>query len=98
MEKVKVMVLANCRTTIREVDEKIEISYGSCETIFTNVLNMKRMVAKFVPKLLNFQQKKHGVTFAEQMPANVDDDPDLFKHVITGDETITITGYSFNSS
>ena len=48
---------------------------------------MKRVAAKFVPKLLNFQQQKHRATIAEQMLADVADDPDLLKRVITGDET-----------
>ena len=34
-------MLANRRITIREVAGEIEISYGLCEGIFTNVLNMK---------------------------------------------------------
>ncbi|XP_011146696.2 putative uncharacterized protein FLJ37770 [Harpegnathos saltator] len=58
VEKVKEIVLAN-RITIREVAEEIGISYGSCEAIFTNVLNMKRVAAKFVPKLQNLQRKQH---------------------------------------
>lgn len=54
VEKVKKIVLANRRITIREVAEETGISYGSCEAIFVDVLNMKRVAAKFVPKLLNF--------------------------------------------
>jgi len=43
---------------------------------------------KFVLKLLNFQQKKkHRVTIGEQSFNNVVDHSDLFKRVITGDET-----------
>lgn len=92
VEKVKEIVLANRRITIREVAEEIGISYGTCEAIFADVLNMKQVAAKFVPKLLNFQQKQHRVTIAEQMLADVADDPDLLKRVITGDET-WIYGY-----
>ncbi|XP_025155020.1 putative uncharacterized protein FLJ37770 [Harpegnathos saltator] len=65
VKKVKEIVPANRRITIREVAEEIGISYDSCEAIFTNVLNMKRVTAKFIPKLLNFQRKQHRVTIAK---------------------------------
>ena len=44
------------------------------------------MAAEFVPKLLNFQQKNHRATIAEQTLADVADDPDSLKRVITGHE------------
>ena len=42
----------------REVAENVGISIGSCHSIFSNFLGMKRVAAKFVPKLLNFEQKQ----------------------------------------
>ena len=43
VKKINAIVLANSRITIREVAEEIGISYGSCESIFISVLNMKRV-------------------------------------------------------
>ena len=40
--------------TIREVAEYVGISFGLCHAIFLDVLGPKRVAAKFVPKLLNF--------------------------------------------
>ena len=57
VEKVKEMVMNDRRITIREVDDDVGISIVSCHEIFSNDLGMKRMAAKFVPKLLNFEQK-----------------------------------------
>ncbi|XP_011705061.1 PREDICTED: putative uncharacterized protein FLJ37770, partial [Wasmannia auropunctata] len=51
--EVKKIVLANRRITVREVAEELNISIGSCHSIFTNDLDMRRVAAKFVPKLLN---------------------------------------------
>jgi hypothetical protein len=48
------MVMNDRRITIREVADKVGISIGSCHNIFSNVLSMKRVAAKFIPKLLNF--------------------------------------------
>ena len=54
MEKVKEMVMNDRRITIREVADDVGISIGSCHEIFSSALGMKRVAAKFVPKLLNF--------------------------------------------
>ena len=41
----------------------------------------------FVPKLLNFDQKTRRMTIAQEMLNDVNDDPDLLKKVITGNES-----------
>ena len=56
IEAVKKMILDNCRISTMKVANGIGISFGSCETIFTNILGMKRATAKIVPKFLNFEQ------------------------------------------
>ena len=55
--------------------------------IFSDILGPKRVAAKFVPKLLNFEQKTRGMTMAQEMLNDVNDDPDLLERVITGDES-----------
>jgi len=80
------MILENRRITIREVADDVGISFDSCQTIFSDVLGMKRVAAKFVPKLLNFDQKQRRVDIAQELN-EVNNDPDLLKTVITGDET-----------
>ena len=54
--EVKKIVLVNRRITVTEVAEDLNISIGSCHSIFTNDLLMKRIAAKFVAKLLNFKR------------------------------------------
>ncbi|UYV61861.1 hypothetical protein LAZ67_1006871 [Cordylochernes scorpioides] len=83
MEK---MILANRRITVREVAEDLNISIGSCHSIFINDLGMRRVAAKFVPKLLNCDQKQHRMNIANEMLDSVHDDPNLLQRVITGDE------------
>ncbi|UYV61102.1 hypothetical protein LAZ67_1003430 [Cordylochernes scorpioides] len=53
INEVEKMILANRRITVREVAEDLNISIGSCHSIFINGLGMRRVAAKFVPKLLN---------------------------------------------
>ena len=66
VEKVKEMVINERRITIREVADDVGISIGSCHEIFSNLLVMKRVVAKFVPKLLNFEQKQRRMEVAHE--------------------------------
>ena len=54
------------RITIREVANDVGIPIGSCHEIFSNVLGMKRVAAKFVPKLLNFEQKQWRMEVAQE--------------------------------
>ncbi|KAG5342640.1 SETMR methyltransferase, partial [Acromyrmex charruanus] len=87
IDEVKKIVLANRRITVREVAEDLNISIGSCHSIFTNDLGMRRVVAKFVPKLPNFDQKQHRINIAKELLDSVRDDPNVLQRVITGDES-----------
>ncbi|UYV73920.1 hypothetical protein LAZ67_11001446 [Cordylochernes scorpioides] len=86
INEVEKMILANRRITVREVAEDLNISIGSCHSIFINDLGMRRVAAKFVPKLLNCDQKQHRLNIANEMLDSVRDDPNLLQSVITGDE------------
>ncbi|UYV68500.1 hypothetical protein LAZ67_5004512 [Cordylochernes scorpioides] len=84
--EVEKMILANRRITVREVAEDLNISIGPCHSIFINDLGMRRVAAKFVPKLLNCDQIQHRMNIANEMLDSVRDDPNLLQRVITGDE------------
>ncbi|UYV63995.1 hypothetical protein LAZ67_2006278 [Cordylochernes scorpioides] len=86
INEVEKMILANRRITVREVAEDLNISIGSCHSIFINDLGMRRVAAKFVPKLLNCDQKQHRMNIANEMLDSVRDDLNLLQRVITGDE------------
>ncbi|EGI59647.1 FLJ37770-like protein, partial [Acromyrmex echinatior] len=77
IDEVKKIVLANRRITVREVVEDLNISIGSCHSIFTNDLGMRRVAAKFVPKLLNFDQKQHCINIAKELLDSPSYSPDL---------------------
>ena len=48
---------------------------------------MRRVAAKFVPKLLNFDQKQHRINIAKEILASLRNVPNLLQRVITGDES-----------
>ena len=78
------MILDNRRLTIREVVDAVGISFDSCQTIFMDVLAIKRAAANIVPKLQNFQQKQRRMDNAQEMLTTFNDDPDMVRKVITG--------------
>ena len=57
IEKMKKIMLGNRRAGIRDVEEALNISYGSTQHIVVHVLVMKRVAARLVPKDLNFLKK-----------------------------------------
>ena len=83
VEKVKEMVMNDRRITIREVADDVGKSIGSCHEIFSNVLGMKRVAAKFVPKLLNFEQKQRRMEVVQEQLNEVNDDAELLKRITT---------------
>ncbi|UYV83543.1 TTC21B [Cordylochernes scorpioides] len=86
INEVEKMILANRRITVREVAEDLNISICLWHSIFINDLGMRRVAAKFVPKLLNCDQKQHRMNIANEMLDSVRDDPNLLQRVITGDK------------
>ena len=63
------------------------ISTGSVHSILTEDLNLRRVSAKFVPKLLMEQQKELRKEISEDMLDVANHDPEFIKTIITGDET-----------
>ena len=52
------MILDNRRSTIRDIADDVNISFGLCQATFTNVLGIKRAVEKIVLKLFQIYQRK----------------------------------------
>ena len=57
-DQVQTFVMHDRRVTVRELAEEVGISTGSVHSILTDVLAMRRVSAKFVPKLLTMEQKQ----------------------------------------
>lgn len=87
IEKVRQIVRNNRRLTIREIAEDLDISVGSVQSIISDDLNMKRVSAKFVPKLLTPEQKHARVAAATDLVECDRNDRNFIHSIITGDET-----------
>ena len=55
--------------------------------IVTTELQMQKVCAKFVPKVLTNEQKENCVLISRELLGRVRGDPDFLEQVITGDET-----------
>ena len=75
------------RITLRELSAESGLSFGTYQRIVTEDLAMKRVAGKFIPKLLNGDQKENLVTICKDLKQSLADDHDLLSKIITGDET-----------
>ena len=62
MACVREVIRADRRLTIREVAVEVRIAFGTCQKILTEDLRMRRVAAKFVPRLLTTEEKDDRVS------------------------------------
>ena len=79
------LVKADRRITTRMIAEKLGISNGSVQTILKEALNMRKLCAKIVPKILTDEQKQGRVDCCNDWIESAQD-PHFHERVITGDE------------
>ncbi|CAK9833775.1 Mariner Mos1 transposase [Anthophora retusa] len=84
VEKVKEIVLKNRRVSIREIAADIRVSFGSVHSVMNDVLSMRRIEARLVPRMLNVLQKEHRIAVAKEMLSL---GQNVIEGIITGDET-----------
>ncbi len=87
IERVKQMVCADHRLTVRMIAEELSINKDTVWSIITENLEMRKVCAKMVPKLLSEDQKQQKVTVCQDIIERLEDDPDLLGSVITVDES-----------
>jgi len=80
-------ILADRRKTIHDVCEIIGLSYGTVQCILADNLNMRRISARFVPRLLNNDQKALCISVFRELEQQARDDPNFISNIITSDET-----------
>ena len=88
VEQVRAAVNQDRRHTIHDFYAEVGIGYGSCQRILTEQLNVHRIAAKFVPRVLTQDQKDSRVAICQELKETVKNDPTLLLNVITGVESI----------
>ena len=67
--------------------KKLHVWVGSsCQRILTVDLNMRRVAAKFVPRLLTQDQKNTRMALCQELKIQIESDRNFLSKVITGDE------------
>jgi len=87
VEKIRQKINEDRRFTLDELAEATGVSWSSCQRILTQDLNMRRVSAKFVPRLLTEDQRQSRLTVCQELKNHLQNDPDYFSKVITGDES-----------
>ncbi|KAE9524215.1 hypothetical protein AGLY_015254 [Aphis glycines] len=83
------------RLTVRELANEAGISIGSCHEILTEKLQMRRVAAKFVPRLLISEQNENRLTICQDLK-NRSADINCIKNIVTWDET-WVYGYDLET-
>ena len=87
VQKIKDLVLENRHVTVRKLSKHLGISQGLVKLILRNVLGLKRVAVKLIPKCLNFLQKQIRVEVAKEMFEQVNNNDTFVKRIITNDKT-----------
>lgn len=85
---VKEFIEEDRRRTVREAAEAIDTSYGTVRTILHDYLNMNRICARWVPKLLSTDEQNRRVDVSRQfLRRHAREGDEFLKRIITCDET-----------
>ncbi|GFT52137.1 HTH_48 domain-containing protein [Nephila pilipes] len=87
IERVRNLVMADRRLTVREIEEEVGVNKDSAHVILREDLNMNRVAAKFVPKLLSPEQKDLRFDVEQDLLDTANTYPGFLNTVITGDES-----------
>jgi len=87
VEEISNLIIKDRRISVREIAEKVGMSFGTCQKILVDDLGLSRKSSKFVPKILSADQKSERVSACTDLLEAADNDPNFLKKVVTGDET-----------
>lgn len=82
------MIRTDPRLTVRELASYLRISVGSTHTLLKEHMNMSRVCARWIPRLLTPDQKHNRVELCEYWLKCIDEQGDSWwKNIITADES-----------
>ena len=82
IQKIQTDIRGNRRLIISELSNEFQISFGSVQTILTTNLGMRRVAAKFFPKLLSNEQKENRKQIATDLLECSESDEFFFKSMV----------------
>ncbi|XP_026816229.1 protein GVQW3-like [Rhopalosiphum maidis] len=85
--KVRDLVRSDRRLTVRMIGEQLGLTHTTVHQILTNDLEMRKICAKMVPKILSQDQKDNRRDRCLDFLEQIENEPSFLKRVITGDES-----------
>jgi len=70
-----------------ELSEVTGVSWSSVQRILTQDLGMRRVAAKFIPRLLTEDQQQSRLAVCQDLKRELQNDPNFLSRVIPGDES-----------
>jgi len=86
--KIREKLNEDHRCTIDELSDVTGVSWSSVQHILTQDLGMRRVAAKFVPRLLTEDQRQSRLAVCQDLKRELQNDPNFLSRVITGDESL----------
>lgn len=87
VEKVTELIRKDRRLSLRAIAEQLNISKDVVSQILHDHLNMRKVCAKMVPRLLSQDQKDCRVNICADVLERIENDPTYLERVVTCDET-----------
>jgi [histone H3]-lysine36 N-dimethyltransferase SETMAR len=87
VEKVKEVIRKDRRLGVRAIAELTHINRESVRRILVEELDMKKVCAKMVPRLLTPEQKECRMNISADILESIERDPNFLERVVTCDET-----------
>ena len=87
VERVKQIVRGDHRLNVRMIASQLDMKKDNVWKITTEDLGMRKVCAKMVPRLLNDDQKERRMQMCQDIFEQLQNEPDLLRRVIIGDET-----------
>jgi len=92
VETILRLVHENRRRTNKDIVTIVNVLYGTVQTSLTSDLNMHRVAAKFVPRLLTPEQKERRVAICQELRQRAVGCPSFMSRFIIEDES-WVCGY-----
>ena len=89
--KVRDVIRKDRRLGVRTLAEDVNLDRESVRRILREELNMRKVCAKMVPKLLSDEQKERRKELCLDLLHRTENEPDLLNSIITCDETWVFT-------
>jgi histone-lysine N-methyltransferase SETMAR len=71
---------------MHDVCDRVGLSYGTVQCILADNLDMRRISAKFVPRLLSDDQKAHRLSVCRELKQEARNNPSFISNIITYEE------------